>query len=186
MELDISSLESWFWVSALIGTILFALRFSLSIIGYDHALDFDSDAVGHVGSDSSFSLFSITTLTGFAMLFGWGGLAALNQFQLGNGVSLVVAFLCGLFAFAVTAVLGKALNNLVSEGDTFSLENSVGLRGTVYQRIAPNKTGKIHISVNELLRELDATAVDELMSGESVEVVEVVSPTMVKVKRVEV
>jgi membrane-bound ClpP family serine protease len=186
MELDIGSLETWFWVSGMIGTTLYALRFSLSIIGFDHALDFDSDAIGHVGSDSSFSLFSITSLTGFAMLFGWGGLTALNQFQLGNATSLVVACLCGSFAFAVTAVIGKALNSLVSEGDAFSIENSIGLRGTVYQRIGPDKMGKIQISVKDLLRELDATAGEELKSGESVEVVEVVSPTIVKVKRLEV
>lgn len=184
MEFNFNTLNSWFWLCAVAGTVVYSLRYFMAFMGADTDLDFDSDAIGHGDADSSFGVFSLTSLTGFAMFFGWGGLTAANQFELNASTSLIFAFVCGLASIIVTIAMGKLMLNLISEGDAFSLDKTVGKTAEVYLKIAGEAGGKIQVSVNDFLHEVDAVADSEISSGTVVKVVKVLSSNLVKVEKV--
>jgi len=75
---------------------------------------------------------------------------------------------------------------LVSHGTQFDIEKTVGLVGTVYQRIVGNEPGKIHVVVDDITRELLALSVggDDIESFCIIRVVRVLDYETVIVQRV--
>ena len=181
MDLSLLSLDSWYWVCAILCTLFFVFRLFISFF-----LGLDSDLSLEIDSDASFGMFSLTSLTGFGMLFGWGGLTASVQFGLSGGLSLVFALACGCIALVLTAFLGSIVMSLKSKGADFTLEKTIGKNGSVYQQIPANGTGKIQISSSGMLREIEATADEDLETGSLITVTSVLSATTVKVKKAEV
>ncbi|HPB68467.1 MAG TPA: hypothetical protein PLT76_03850 [Candidatus Omnitrophota bacterium] len=195
---QVTSLEALFWFCALTGTVFFILRVLLMVIGggLDSGVDADLGThgpvdMGHAGhdgtvSDTHFEFISVNSITAFFMMFGWIGLTCYKQFLLNGGLSVVIGLLGGVGCMLITAYLFKLARKLVSKGDLFSLDQVVGKRGAVYQRIPAAGRGKINVVLNDITREIEAIAEDKqaIDSFQTVEVVRVVDQITVAVKKI--
>ena len=184
------TLEMGFWLCAIAGTLLFALKSLLSLVGgVEHHVDVGIHAhdVAHTGvdgSDAAFELLSINSILGFIMMFGWVGLSSYKQFSLGEVASICLALVAGAATMYFTASLFHNAMKLVSHGAQFKLADAIGKHGTVYNRIVGNGKGRIQIAIQNVTREIDAVSDDgvEIESGKSIEVVKVVDDETVQVK----
>jgi len=179
-----------FWSTALFGTTLFFMRLCVTMIGglADEWADGDDvvvdDEVHH--HTGSFKLFTLHSLSGFFMMFGWIGLACTKQLHYGQAASMVCALFAGGMTMILIAFIFKWSRLLVSHGTQFDIEKTVGLVGTVYQRIVGNEPGKIHVVVDDITRELLALSVggDDIESFCIIRVVRVLDYETVIVQRV--
>ncbi len=146
------SIESVFWVSAVGGSLFFLLRTFMMFFG--PMVDLSQD-----GFDQDFKIFSIYTLGSFFMMFGWFGLAALNQFGFSNALALFSASIVGLFMIMVTRFIFGSAKKLISAGGKYILEEAVGMTATVHQQISFEKTGKVQIVLGGMIREVPAMSV---------------------------
>ncbi len=181
-----------FWASGLFGTTLFFLRLCVTMIGglSDEWADGD-DLVTDGGDDfhhqtGSFKLFTLHSLSGFFMMFGWVGLACTKQLHYSQQVSMLYSLFAGGVTMILTAFIFKWSRLLVSSGTRFTIEKTVGLVGTVYQRISGNEPGKIQVVVDDVTRELLALSCDDsdIESFCLIRVVKVLDYETVMVQRV--
>ncbi|MCB1118099.1 MAG: hypothetical protein KDK50_05930 [Chlamydiia bacterium] len=171
-----------YWAAAIGGSFLFVLRLGLMIFGLahdDHQSASDGDHDGH------FKLFTVHSLTGFTMMFGWIGLACLKQTAIGAGLSCVAALAAGVLMLFITGWIFRLAGMLTSKGADFNIQDMVGVEGQVYTKIAENGTGKVHLSVHGVLHELLAVAEDkqEIKSFERISVVRILDEQTVVVKK---
>ena len=183
-----SPLETAFWMCAVGGTLFFVLKALLSVFtGIDGGVDvhheFDTTDVSH-GSDVAFKFFSLSSLTGFFMMFGWIGLAALVQYDTGEFVAMAAALSAGLVAMVMTSYLFKLSGKLVSQGDVFDVTSTVGLKATVYELIPATGLGRIQLVCNGMTRELEACSEQkkEIGSHKNVEIIRVIDGQTVSVR----
>lgn len=195
--------EIVFWLTAILGTVFFFLRVVMMIVGgfgddagvdasHADATSIETDhtgADGHDsedGSDASFKLVSLNSITGFIMMFGWAGLAAFLQFHLNDIISFLIAFVVGLLCMFITASLFKMASKLTSPGARFNINDTIGTAAEVYLRIPENGTGKIKITVNSESRIVSAVSEDknEIDSFKRVTVVNVVNADTISVKEI--
>lgn len=196
---ETSSAEKVFWISAVFGTVFFLLRVLMMVIGgfgaeSDHDVSHDSgqhvEADGHdhshelEGTDTAFKLVSINTMTGFFMMFGWGGLAAYRDFELSALQSIAAALVAGLITMYLTASLFRVALKLTSAGSSFQVNEIVGKVATVYLQIPAQGRGKIQISHDGISRTVEAVSEDgvEIPSFKDVDVVKVVDARTVSVR----
>ena len=137
---------------------------------------------GHdLAHDPGLRIFTIRGLVAFFSVFGWAGLA-LSRSGVPGGVSTLIAFLLGLGAMVVLALVLRGALGLQSDG-TMNLKNALGLCGTVYLTVPPRRqgTGKITLVLQGQLGEFEALT-DEpepLKTGQSVQVIGLSGPIMV-------
>ncbi|MEM1282385.1 MAG: hypothetical protein AAGG81_02400, partial [Chlamydiota bacterium] len=124
----------------------------------------------HHGTDKAFKVFSTHSLTGFFMMFGWVGLACYKQYGISSTLSILVASVSGVLMMVVTVYLFKLAALLVSSGTKFHIEESLGRRATVYQKIPASGVGKIQITVNGYQREICAVSENHQEIGSFTEV----------------
>ena len=193
-----SVIEIIYWTCAVLGTLFFVIRIVLVlIVGMDHdfavhASGFDGHggAPDHQGdfhhADAAFKLISINTVTAFIAMFGWVGLIGVKELSLGGLLSFLLAWCAGFFTMALTAYLFKTALSLAAEGDTFQVENAVGKVAEVYQRIPGRGRGRIQVTVDGMLRELDAATDqdEELASFTKVTVEKVIDSRTVLVRKI--
>lgn len=148
-----------FWICAVAGTTFFALRMLMSLFTggfFEQDADFNHSYDGHHEhhSVSLFKFLTVHSLSGFLMIFGWSGLACVAQFNLSNNYALLIALVCGIMMMMITSLIMHNAMRFESRGDVFCTKKTVGLTGTVYQHIPAHGTGKIHLVVNNITREL--------------------------------
>lgn len=165
----LSYIDTFFWFFALAGTFLFLLRFLLMFVGFGESFEHDQHA------DADFKMLSIHSMTGFFMMFGWTGLAALHQFHLPIQWASLVAFGCGLFCIVVLRQLFRSAHRLVSHGRDLNFNDAVGKCGHVYQRIPAKGTGKIIVTYGGFQHEMEAISAhaQEIPSFTQIEVVRI-------------
>ena len=183
--------------AAVFGSMFFILRvIMVALVGLGDEMDieFDTDADSAVDSaeagevtEASFKLFSINALAVFIMMFGWAGLSAFVDFGFGAGVSIAIALVIGLITMAITAWLLMKMKGLQSSGDIFNIKELVGSKAEVYQRIPADGIGKVQVTLNGTLRELEAESIgqDEIESFSFVEITGARSKDRVLVKALE-
>ncbi|MGD9612427.1 MAG: NfeD family protein [Kiritimatiellia bacterium] len=177
-------LELVFTVCALVGGTLFLIRLVLQLLGFDG--DLSADHPGDVETshtDASFKMLSLLGITAFLMMFGLGGRAMLES-RPGQALpALVVALLAGGISLWLMAWLFKAMKKLQSNGAA-SLDQAVGLEGSVYLTIPANDVGKVQIAVNGRLNVLDARAAggQTLPTGARVKVVRIANGNILEVE----
>lgn len=176
-----------FWYCAIGGTVFFMIRLVMMMIGHD----FDSPGDGGIHmdthSDAAFQLFSINSVTAFLMMFGWGGLTAYIQFKLGSTLSILIAIFVGIAAMFTIAIIFKLAMKLVSKGEEFKIEDTVGLNASVYQRIPAEGSGRVNVSLpGGILKELDAVSEDKSVidSFKTVKIVKVIDNNTVSVRKI--
>ena len=145
-------------------------------------LDTRDGESGHdLAHDPGLRIFTIRGLVAFFSVFGWAGLA-LSRSGVPGGVSTLIAFLLGLGAMVVLALMLRGALRLQSDG-TMDLKNALGLCGTVYLTVPPRRqgTGKITLVLQGQLGEFEALTdeAEPLKTGQSVQVVGLSGPIMV-------
>ena len=193
---DFSPTEKVFAAFAFAGTLFFFLRVVWMFIGglgdsdiahlAGHQADV-SDAGHGQGSDSVFKLFSINSVTAFFMMFGWIGLSASRQFSQGMAVSLLAGLVAGLLSMAIIAWLFQLFMTLGSAGERFDIAATLGRTASVYMRIPADGRGKVQVSMEGAVRELEAVAEDHqpIESFKQVKITRVVDHQTVVVARLD-
>ncbi len=183
-----SSTEQIFWGIAIIFSTFFLIQFGLSVFGLDFDTDADFEASdGGYSLDPSFTLLSVRSIIAFFAFFGWTGVMMLGR---GANISLVMlaSIGSGLVAMLVVAYLMYFFHRLAEEGNA-DLQELLFRDGTVYLTIPGHRQGKgkIHVTLNSSLREMDAvTEGEELPNGHSVKIVEIVEENVLVVEPVEI
>lgn len=146
-----------YWFCALAGSALFAIQFLLSLLGFSEGED-----LGENGALDGLQIkwISKQTLTGFLMMFGWTALACKHEFELSLAQTIVLSLISGLAAVAISGLLFKGAGRLHSPGTLIDLDQSIGKEAIVYLRIPEQGTGKISVSIDSLVHEVDAVAID--------------------------
>lgn len=161
-------------VLALVGTVLFTIKLVMALTGSDLGIEMaDGDDLHHGDSTDHFELLSYQSILAFVMTFGWSGLAFTRDFQLGNEISFILAFLSGIggaFLSAGSMYLLQKLNHTPKY-----TKPSVGSLGRVYFRIPAKGQGKGKIVLENFgrIEEFDATSENEAIESQTL--VEIVS-----------
>ncbi len=172
--------EQIFWGIALIATALFLIQAVLSLIGLDSDVEAEFDDF-----DGGFALISLRSIIAFLMFFGWGGVVSLYQ---GMSVpqTLMIAFLTGFIAMLGVAYLFAQMLKMQESG-TVKLSNVIKQFAEVYLTIPGHESGKgkIQVSVEGKIMEFDAvTSADEIITGEKVQVLEILDENVMLVKSI--
>ncbi len=184
------NLETIFWISAVVGSTFFILKTAAMFLGMGDQFNIDIDdgsdlhGLDNAGAIIAFKFLSLTGITTFLMMFGWGGLVAIKQYQLSLAAAVILAIVIGVIAVLIIAMVFKYAMKLHSGGAEFSEKDIIGLSAEVYSRIPVEGTGRIQINVGGLIREMDASSAEgiEIASHQKVEVVSLLSPDTVSVK----
>lgn len=168
--------EKIYWVVAGISSVMLVILMIMTLLGGDSDgldADVDTEIDGDVGVD--FQFLSFKNLMGFLTIFGWSGIACLEE-GYSKPVTIIVSVVCGLLMMFAMASLFYYLAKLQSSG-TLKLKNALNQIGEVYLTIGGNrsKIGKVSITVQGTLRELEALtdAESDLTQGNVVKVKEV-------------
>jgi hypothetical protein len=131
----------------------------------------------------SFKLFTLHSISGFFMMFGLIGLACTQQFELSYAHAYAIACIAGVSTMILIALLFRTALLFQGPGSVFNLHKTVGLVGTVYQRIPAQGQGKITVVVNGITRELLAQSSDKkpIESFKLVNVIKVIDHEIVEV-----
>lgn len=172
-------MATFYWICLLIGGGVVVLQFGASLLGLHH--DAPHDLHGHVGTlNEGLQLFSVRSLSAGVAFLGLGGLFCL---RLGWPLPLVAlaGMAVGIAAAVTMAVLMRSMLRLESDR-SFRLAETVGQSGEVYLGVPERRTGtgKIHVTLQGRLMELDAiTPDDAIPTGARVLVIDTIAPTTV-------
>ncbi|NLD37531.1 MAG: hypothetical protein GX654_11750 [Desulfatiglans sp.] len=173
-----SAIEIFFIICAVVGGFFVIIKFIMQFIGMDsdggHDLNMDSHDIDahHSDSDVGFHILSLHGITSFLMMFGLVGLAMYRQSSMGIVMSLVGAVIAGCASVWIIGKIFMLASKMKSSG-TISIDNTVGAQGKVYMHIPEKGSGRVLVTVNNSLREYDATSNDgkALNTGTPVRVV---------------
>jgi hypothetical protein len=185
---NLNAYQMTFWFCALCGTGFFLINTVMSMIsGVDTDLDIVSHHTTHEGIDSpdaAFQLISLTSLTGFVMMFGWIGLTCYEQFHLDPLMTFLCALSAGFITMYLTAKIFQSAKRLASNGSVFDISQALGKVAVVYARIPVDGKGQIQIAISSLTHELDAISSDNVVieSNTHVEVIRILDNATVIVK----
>jgi hypothetical protein len=154
--------DTLFWTSAIAGSGLFAIQFLLSLVGTSEGDDLDENGAMDA---AQIKWLSKQALTGFLMMFGWTALACKKEFGLPLPITIILSVIAGLATVAINGLLFKSANHLRSTGTVFDLDKAIGKEAFVYQRISKQGAGKISVSIDQIIHEIDAVA----LNGEEIE-----------------
>lgn len=170
--------SQFFWIIALVGSLIFVFVIITTFVGMDGGDDFDgvdSEIDGDAGIGFQFITFK--NLVGFFTIFGWIGIACINA-GFSKPMSVIIALMCGLLMMTVMAAMFYGMRKL-SDSGTLNYKNAIDAIGEVYLTIGANrsKMGKVSVRVQGTLRELEALSdsLSELKSGTIIQVVDVTS-----------
>ena len=181
-----SSLEKTYWITALLGSIIFIIIFIMTFIGAD--IDGDLDIDGDFDLDDGgvgFQFFTFKNVVAFFTIFGWTGVTCLDN-DISSGTTLIISVIAGVIMMFATSALFFWISSLAESG-TLQINNAIGQIGEVYLPIGANrsKIGKISIKVQGSLRELEAITDDDedLKTKTIIKVIEVISAELLLVKK---
>ena len=168
--------EKVYWLVAGISSVMLIILMVMTLMGGDSDgidADVDTEIDGDVGVD--FQFLSFKNLMGFLTIFGWTGIATLEE-GLPKVFVIIISVICGLLMMFAMASLFYYLAKLQSSG-TLKLKNALHQIGEVYLTIGAERSniGKVSITVQGTLRELEALtdhSVD-LTQGDVIKVKEV-------------
>ena len=172
----LSLFEKIYWITALVSSAIFIVLIILTIVGGD-ADDMGGDVDAEVDGDSGigFQFLSFKNLMGFFTIFGWSGIACLDN-SLSTSLTVIVSVICGLLMMTAMAALFYYMAKLQHSG-TLKLKNALNQIGEVYLTIGAKRSsiGKVSINVQGTLRELEALTDEknDLVQGNVVQVNEV-------------
>ena len=171
----LSAFEKAYWLIAGIGTLIFLFLLISTIIGADTDDIGDVDAEVDADTGAGFQFFTFKNMVAFFTIFGWSGIASIDAGYSKNS-TIIISVLCGLLMMLVMAALFYYISKLTASG-TLKIENALNSIGEVYLTVGANrsKIGKIHIRIQNSLRELEAITDfnEDLPQGAVIKVIEV-------------
>ncbi len=187
---EYSPLGVLFGICAIIGAVLFLIRFIMQMLGMAGDFHFFNAAEishtdTHIGdSDVSFKLLSLQGVAAFLTMFGLVGLA-MEQGENNELVSVAAATAAGVFSVWVIQKLFAGMGKLQSTGN-IELNNAIGAEGTVYLSISTTARGKVELNIQNRLRIVDAITEDSepIETGARVRVLKVVESNVLVVEPV--
>ncbi len=152
-----------YWILALCASVVFVIQAIMTFVGLDADYDADLPDAPDANSDfdaDGFHLVSVKTIVSFVLGFGWTGVLLWNEITtplLLGFVALLVGF---VFMFLIAWLLYLVLK--LDKDNTFRIQKVVGMNADVYLSIPANKaeTGKIMVSLNGSMHELEALTAD--------------------------
>lgn len=178
-----SGLEKAYWVFAIPSSLIFLFILVTTFFGGDSmdAAPDDLDSELETGVASQY--FTFKNLVGFFLLFSWTGIACLHG-GVGTGTTVVLSLVAGTLMMLAMVWLFRSMNRMTESG-TLRMENAVGRTANVYMNIpgARGGIGKVHLTIQGSLRELDALTDDPqtLTTGTIVSVAEVIDGHILRV-----
>ena len=167
---NLEFLSKVYWLVAIIGSLIFSVVMILAFVGGD-ADDIDADV------EAGFQFISFKNLVGFFTIFGWSGIACIDS-GLSTPLTIIISIISGLLMMVIMAALFFFISKL-SDSGTLNYKNALDAVGEVYLTIGADrsKMGKVSISVQGTLRELDALtdSLSELKTGTIIKVVDITS-----------
>jgi hypothetical protein len=160
----LSTFEKIYWLTAGISSIMFLILIVLTFIGAE------VDDLGDVEGDAEigFQFLSFKNLMGFFTIFGWTGIACLNE-GYSKGIIIVISVVCGFIMMTAMASLFYYLTKLDSDG-SLKMKNAINSVGEVYLTIGGDRsrTGKVQVNIQGGIRDLDAITdeKEDLKQGE--------------------
>ena len=171
------------WIIALAASLIFIVQSLFTFVGFDNGEDFDTD-LEVSGAHDSFHWFTFRNLVNFLLGFGWTSIALYHVI---NDSFLVAILAVGVGAFMVWMFfwISMRLQDLAQD-NTMRIRDAIGQVGHVYLHIPSQKSGrgKLHITIQNTLRELDAiTEGDSIPTGSSARVVDIIDNQLLMVER---
>ena len=140
---------------------------------------------GHDGSDGGLRLFSFRGIIAFLCVLGWVGVLCV-RLELAMPLTILFSAASGLLAMVLIALLFRLIYSLQADG-TENIRNALGVSGTVYLRIPPqrNGRGKVNLLLDGRLVEKEAVTDEEEMIdyGEQIVVIGISGGTELIVQR---
>lgn len=176
---SLSQVEVLFLFFACLGGALFMCNLVIQFLGMDH----DASTHTAIDADLSFKYLSFQGIVGFTMMFGLIGLALSRDLNAGPMLSLLGGFLGGASTLYLLARMFRFFHSLNASG-TVSLDSALLEEGRVYLNIPSGGFGKVQIPLQGRLRVVEATSNSDrlIQTGETVQVIEVIDGSVVKVK----
>jgi len=170
--------SQFFWIIALVGSLIFVFVIITTFAGMDGGDDFDGvDPEMDGDAGIGFQFITFKNLVGFFTIFGWIGIACINS-GFSKPLSVIIALGCGLLMMTIMATMFYGMQKL-SDSGTLNYKNAINAIGEVYLTIGANrsKMGKVSVRVQGTLRELEALSdsLSELKSGTIIQVLDVTS-----------
>lgn len=189
--INLDSFEKIYWYFAVPFTLVFIIQLALSFSGMDNDvdigddIDFDADGDTDGGFDGTFRLFTVKNFITFFTVFGWTGITLYNL-GINKTMTTILSTISGIIIMCVVASLFYFITRLAESG-TLNLKNAIGKTGEVYIPIPAkqNGIGKVHITIQGAIRELDAmTTGKSISTGKMVEVDSISSNNILVVKEI--
>lgn len=184
--LNLEPLLLIFWTIAIISSVIFLFQAILSLLGLGGAGDLDADFDGNLDGDgSSFQWLSFRNMVNFLLGFGWSGVLLYNQIS-NVSILILVSLIIGLSFVAIFVFVMKQFYRL-EENNTFNIQNTLNKTAQVYLAIPAMKQGKgkILISINGSVRELDALSEAEAIeTGSMVRVIKIIDNSLITVEKI--
>lgn len=168
------------WIIAAIVSAVFAVMAITTFMGYDADANIDLDPEAIAGGNSDFDvegfhLVSIKSITAFLLGFSWTGVLFWDHVEnkmLLSAICLAVGF---LFMSIIAYMLYKIQD--LDRDNTFDIRRVVGLNADCYLRIPAGRkaTGKITVSLNGSLHELEALSDENIPTGAKVKIVSLIN-----------
>ncbi|WP_127018776.1 hypothetical protein [Flagellimonas beolgyonensis] len=167
--------EKVYWIVAIAGSAILLVLVVMTLMGGDVDDMGDVDADIEADTGIHFQFLSFKNLMGFLTIFGWSGIACIDN-GLSTWLTIFISVICGLLMMLAMASLFYYLAKLQSSG-TLNLKNAVDQIGEVYLTIGANRSriGKVSVNVQGTLRELQALTDEDhdLVQGNVVKVQDV-------------
>ncbi|WP_040280570.1 hypothetical protein [Psychroserpens damuponensis] len=168
--------SQFFWIIALIGSLIFVFVIITTFLGMDGGDDFDGiDSEIESDAGIGFQFITFKNLVGFFTIFGWIGIACINA-GFSKPVTVIIALFCGLLMMTIMAAMFYAMGKLTNSG-TLEYKNAIGAIGEIYLTVGANREsmGKVSVRVQGTLRELEALSdsLTALKTGTIIEVVDI-------------
>ncbi len=168
--------EQIFWALAMPSTLILFILLITTFIGGDGAFEGDVDAAVELDGGAGVQFFTFKNLIGFFTIFGWVGIGCIHS-GLSETYTLLISFVSGAAMMTAMALTFYFLSRLVEDG-SFRMKNTLGRMAEVYLPIpsSGNGLGKVQMSVQGSVKELDALTRDEepLPRGTMVQVHDIV------------
>ncbi|WP_425446782.1 hypothetical protein [Dethiothermospora halolimnae] len=186
---DIPQFERLFWYLAVPFSVVFVIQTILTFTGLGGEGDFDIDVDGADGDSmfdsGNFPFFSVRNFVIFFTVFGWSGIV-FNSNGASKVLTIIVSVLLGLITMFIVASIFYFMSKMTESGN-MNLNNALFETGDVYLTIPENRSGvgKVHITIQGSLREVDAiTDGEKIPTGSTVRVLEVINNQKLLVEKI--
>jgi hypothetical protein len=173
-----------FWYIALGVSIIFLIQTVMTFVGMDGADGVEADFDGDMDTDvhGPFQVFSLRNLINFLLGFGWTGVAFYHTWE-NKFLVVLVAFIVGVSFVAFFFWLLEQTKKLAQD-NTMKITDAVGKTASVYLTIPIGGKGKVHVVIAGATRELEAISKENIPTGSSVVIKEVVDGHTLLVEKI--